>query len=215
LLFSKIDTLLLLHISGGEPFTYPYLDELINYVAQNFGSKLGRLEMTTNGTIIPSEKLLACIRDFGLHLIIDDYREALQQYRDKHNYLLSKLNEYSISYQILKADFWVDLAPFDTDHSGLSEEQLRRHFEICSVPWQEYRNGKLYLCNYAAYAEIAGIVEKLPSNDYMDLNKINDGNKAELLEFRLGYSENGYTEFCKRCSGYHNNPYKVSAAEQI
>jgi organic radical activating enzyme len=33
LLSSKIDTLLLLRISGGEPFTYPHLSEFIEHIA--------------------------------------------------------------------------------------------------------------------------------------------------------------------------------------
>ena len=47
LLLSKIDTFLLLHLSGGDPLLYPDIAELIVYIAQNFKHKLGRLEMNT------------------------------------------------------------------------------------------------------------------------------------------------------------------------
>jgi hypothetical protein len=147
LLFSKIDMLLLLHISGGEPFTYPNLDDLINYIVRTYNDKLGRLEMTTNGTIIPSEKLLTAMKNAELYLTVDDYSDALPQYRDKRNGLIDKLNEYGIAYRMLKADTWIDLDPFTRNRARLSNEQLRTHFETCAVPWQEYRDGKLWLCN--------------------------------------------------------------------
>jgi organic radical activating enzyme len=216
LLFSKVDMLILFHISGGEPFTYPYLSELIEYISENFRNRFGRLEMTTNGTIAPSEKLLAAIKNANIHLIIDDYCDSLSpQYQNKMNELIKKLENFAIDYSILKADYWIDLNPFNTNNSNLSEEQLCKYFDSCDVQRQEYRNGKLYLCNYAAYAEIAEVQKELPPNDYIDLKQITDDNKIELLEFRLGYSNKGYTEFCKRCSGYHNNPYKIKAAEQL
>ena len=43
----------------------------------------------------------------------------------------------------------------------------------------------------------------------------NDFNKKELMEFRLGYSEKGYVDFCRQCDGYFNNPYHVMPAEQM
>jgi hypothetical protein len=214
LLFSRIDTLLLLHISGGEPFTYPHLAELIDHIVQNCKSKLGRLEMTTNGTVVPSDKLLTAIKNADLYLAVDDYRDALPQHRSKQRELLEKLDGYKIGYQILKADSWIDLAPFESGKPHLGDEQLREHFRSCSVPWQEYRDGKLWLCNYAAYADIAGI-QSSQDNEYFDLADLSADNRSELIEFRLGYSAKGYTEFCKRCLGYNNNPKSVPVAEQL
>ena len=214
LLFSKLDSLLLLHISGGEPFTYPELDELLLFIDSSFGNKLGRLEMTTNGTIIPTDSVFSALKEANVFLTVDDYRGAIPQNMDNHRELLTKLDDYKVNYQVLKADYWIDLAPFETDFSQYSEKQLISHFIQCAVPWQEYRDGKLYLCNYAAYAEIAGIVDKLPDHDFFDFNNVTRENRIELLEFRLGYSDKGYTEFCKGCAGYGNNPHTVIAAEQ-
>jgi hypothetical protein len=213
-LFSRIDTLLLLHISGGEPFIYPRLPELIDYIVQNFNSKLGLLEMTTNGTIIPSERLFKAMRDGNVYLTVDDYNDAVPLYREKHGKLLEKLNTYGISYRILKANSWIDLAPPGTDNSLLSDEQLCDYFNACAVPWQEYRDGKLWLCNYAAYADVAG-KQEAQSNDYFDLAGLTADNKYELVEFRLGYSEKGYARFCRHCLGYNTNPKTVPVAEQL
>jgi hypothetical protein len=214
LLFSKIDTLLTLHISGGEPFLYKELPELIEYIAQYSASKLGQLELTTNGTIVASDKLCQIMRDSNILLTVDDYRSALPQFESNYAALIQKLKQYGISYKIQKAENWIDLAPFDTDNSQLSEDQLCEHFKACAVPWQEYRDGKLWICNYSAYAEIAGIQQTEPSECY-DMKNSGESNGYELMEFRLGYSEKGYTQFCKKCRGYGNNNISVASAEQI
>lgn len=214
LLFSKIDTLLLFHISGGEPFTCPHLVELIDHISQSHKEKLGRLEMTTNGTIIPSEKLLKSMKNAELYLTVDDYRDALPQYRDKYTELINKLKEYGINYQILKADSWISLDSPNIDSKGLSKENLINYFCECDVHWQEYRDGKFWICAYASYAYVAE-KEIAHPQDYFDISELNDNNKLELIEFRLGYSNKGYAEFCKRCSGYYNNTQSVPVAEQL
>ena len=215
LLFSKIDTIILFHISGGEPLVYPYLAELIEYVDYCYGKKIGRIEITTNGSVIPEINVVKKLYTANVHVIVDDYRNALsQEYSEKYSQLIDLFEKYMIDYSALKASSWIDLAPFDTKHTNLSEKWLCEHFNTCDVQRQEYREGKLYLCNYSSYADFAGI-QPAQRNEYIDLNGVNNDNRGELLEFRLGYSEKGYTEFCKRCAGFHNNPNSVDVGEQV
>jgi hypothetical protein len=214
LLFSSIDTLLLLHISGGEPFTHPRLAELIEHVSANWRGKLGRLEMTTNGTILPSERLLLAMHDSGLYLTVDDYRDAVPQYGGVYGELLRLLDSRRVAYRVQKADAWIDLRPFAGESPSLDGERLRAHFDACAAPWQEYRDGKLWLCNYAAYADMAGI-QAAGADECFDIGRSRPENRRALIEFRLGCSAKGYTEFCRRCAGYGNNPYVAPVAEQL
>ena len=214
LLFSKVDTLLLLHISGGEPFTHPHLSELIQHIGLRYKDKLGRLEMTTNGTIVPSAELLSVMYDAQVNLIVDDYRDALPHLSDKYNKVFELLYEYKISFRVQKAEKWINLSPFEFKQNELEKKNLCKHFNNCAVPWQEYRDRKLWLCNYASYAEIAGL-QPTGIGEFFDLQMLTDENLLEAVEFRLGYSEKGYTEFCKRCAGYNNNPNIVNVAEQL
>ena len=113
-------------------------------------------------------------------------------------------------------DSWIDLAPEKTDYSGLQEEQLIAHRDSCTQSWQELRDGKLYSCNYAAYATVAGIAGSQDVEETYDLRSFSDDKKKELVEFRLGYTEKGYTEFCKKCLGFTDkNTDKVKPADQI
>lgn len=213
-LFSKIDTLLLLHLSGGEPLLYPYLNQLIAHISEKYSHNIGRLELTTNGTVVPSDDVCEIMAKSKIQIIVDDYRDAVPQHRANFDKLIEKLSQFAIPYKILKADYWIDLAPFTTDNSHLNESDLCQYFDNCAVPWQEYRDGKLWLCNYASYADVADI-HCAQENEYFALNKLNDSNKRELIEFRLGYSEKGYVDFCKRCRSYGNNNTITKVAEQM
>ena len=116
--------------------------------------------------------------------------------------MIKKLDQYKIKYYINEADFWIDLAPEKTDYSKMTEQELIQHRTECSQSWQELRDGKLYNCNYASYATVAGIAGEQDNEEVFELKKHMEINKKELIEFRLGYSSKGYTNFCKKCRGF-------------
>ena len=112
---------------------------------------------------------------------------------------------------VRKYDEWIDLYPHPVRQ--MNNEELICKYDKCHVPWQEYRNGRLFSCNYAAFAENAGIITGDISSESLLLESTLD--KKIIMEFRLGYSEKGYVEFCKKCAGYLEiNDYKVKVAEQ-
>lgn len=212
--FSSIDYIMLFHISGGEPLLYPKIGELIEYIDNNYRDKIYFFRTVTNGTVVPKDELLERISKHDIEITVDDYREAVPESKDKFDRLLEKLEKYNIKYEINKVDTWIDLAPFTTDHSDWSEQRLGKHFDGCHVPWQELREKKIYSCNYASYAIVAGIIDET-EDEVFDLTKLDENNKKELIEFRMGYNNKGYVDFCKRCSGYMDlNPNIVQPAKQ-
>ena len=75
---------------------------------------------------------------------------------------------------------------------------------------------KLYNCNYAAYATVAGIAGEEDYEETYDLNSFSEDMKKELIEFRLGYTVKGYTNFCMKCRGFTTeNVTKVRPAVQV
>lgn len=211
LFFSKVDYVMLFHISGGEPTLYPHLASLIRYIDNNYGDRIHNLRTVTNGTIIPNKDILQALKECRIRLTVDDYREAVPNCEKNFVKLLEILDDNDIEYVVNKVDTWVNLKPMETDYSMQDNDWLSRHFDDCCQTWQELREGKLYLCNYSSYAKVAGICEEDP-DEYFDLKKESD--KKELLEFRLGYSKKGYTDFCKRCRGFGNNTEYNLPAEQ-
>jgi len=216
LFFSCVDRIMLFHISGGEPLIYKYTADLAAYIDNNYGNRIDTLRMVTNGTIVPKEEVLQKLSQCHIEITVDDYRDAVPEHQECFEQLIYKLDEYRIKYYINKVDSWVDLAPERTDYSGWSERWLEKHRESCSQSWQELRDGKLYSCNYAAYATVAGIAGEQDVEEVYDLINFTPDKKKELIEFRLGYTTKGYTDFCKKCRGFTSeNVEKLKPAIQI
>lgn len=214
LFFSCVDRIMLFHVSGGEPLLYKHIAELIQYIDDNYGDRIDTLRTVTNGTVVPDIKTLETLAKCGVEITVDDYREAVPWYKENFDCLIEKLEQFQINYYINKADYWIDLKPIDTDHSHWTSEQLQDHFDNCCQSWQELRDGKLYSCNYDAYATVAGI-NPIQDKEVYDLTKFS-GEKKELVEFRLGYNEKGYTNLCRHCEGFVlSNDEKCLPADQI
>jgi MoaA/NifB/PqqE/SkfB family radical SAM enzyme len=216
LFFSCVDRIMLFHISGGEPMIYKYTADLALYIDKNYGNRIDTLRMVTNGTIVPKDEMLEKLSKCRLEITVDDYREAVPRFTEQFDRLICKLKEYQIPYYINKVDSWIDLGPEKTDYSGRTEEWLEEHRKNCSQSWQELRDGKLYSCNYASYATVAGIAGEQDLEEVYDLTKFIPKKKKELVEFRLGYTTKGYTNFCKKCRGFTpDNREAMKPAVQI
>ncbi|GFI01231.1 hypothetical protein IMSAGC005_00053 [Lachnospiraceae bacterium] len=202
LFFSCVDRIMLFHVSGGEPLLYAHTADIIEYIDGKYGDRIDTLRTVTNGTVVPTDEVLIKLSRCDLEIVVDDYREAVPEYNDNFDRLIKKLKEYNIKYYINRVDSWIDLAPERTDYASMTEDWLLRHREQCGQSWQELRNGKIYNCNYAAYATVAGIAGEEDAEEAYDLRMYDESKQKELIEFRLGYSQKGYTNFCKKCRGF-------------
>lgn len=203
LFFNCVDHIMLFHVSGGEPMIYRYTADLIKYIDQNYGTKIDTLRTVTNGTIVPKDDVLKKLSSCNVEVTIDDYRETVPKYKDRFEQLVQKFEEYHIKYYVNKVDSWIDLAPEKTDYSSKNEDWMIQHRSSCSQSWQELRDGKLYSCNYAAYATVAGIAGEQDLEETFELKNFTPDRKKELIEFRLGYTDKGYTNFCKNAEDLH------------
>lgn len=216
LFFLCVDRIMLFHVSGGEPLIYKYTADLIEYIDKNYGDRIDTLRTVTNGTIVPDEGVLKKLSNCNVEITVDDYREEIPHFKERFDELIRKFEEYHIKYYINKVNSWIDLAPERTDFSSKNDKWLEKHRESCSQSWQELRDGKLYSCNYAAYATVAGIAGEQDLEEVYDLNTFNNDSKKELIEFRLGYTTKGYTNFCKKCRGFTlDNTELVEVARQV
>lgn len=218
LFFSVVDYIGFFHVSGGEPLLYPEIAELLQYISERFGKQIYSLQTTTNGTILPSEKLLDVFRTHDITITIDDYRGALLPEQEKYQEVYDAFAKAAGADHVIqgKYDSWMDLAP-DREYPAMTEDELRAHFDSCRIPWKSYHDGKLYLCNYADYAVAAGIGPVMGEEEYIDFSTYQkEQDLKSFMEFRMGYSMLGYTQFCKQCAGYTDiNPYHVKPAEQV
>lgn len=215
LFFKNVDYIGLFFISGGEPLLYSKIAELIRYIDQNYKDKIYSLETVTNGTVIPSSAFLKTLQECEIKITVDDYREELPEYQKKFEETVKLLLQYGGKDRVFirKYEEWIALYPYTQEK--MTEEELERKYNRCHVPWQEFRNGKLYSCNYASFAAIAGITEEPDETEQYDFSVYTKEHLKEAIEFRLGYSTKGYVEFCKQCAGYlEMNQNKVKPAKQ-
>lgn len=209
IVFSKFDMHYSIHFSGGEPFLNRELPQLLRYLSDHYKGRYYDVFVITNGTVLPGEALLAELKNGGVHVLIDDYRSTVPLAVSNLPKLEQKLCEYEIKYEIGKADFWYDTLTQTSTFD--SAEELIAHRDRCNLFLQGFGNGRLYSCGYTQFGVTAGLISE-DSNDYLD---IENASKMELLEFRQGYTLNGYVDFCKVCSGIGEDSIKIPAAVQI
>ncbi len=207
--FANIDCVGLFHFSGGEPFMYPSLAELVTYCNVNYCDKIATIGVTTNGTVNPSKELLKVLKKSSAHVWLDDYRASVELARDRMENIENAMREMGIPVTVNKVDKWMEISSNEIEKK---EEKLIDKCNRCVVPYWTLKNQRLYGCNYSEYATEAQIIED-NENDYWDLNSVE--NKKVLLEFIMGYTDLGYYSFCERCNGYVGNFEFIPVAEQI
>ena len=90
--FSRIDTL---HIQGGEAFLYTDLYDLLSYLSSTYDSIIGKIQIATNGQIIPDEKILTLLANGKFEVRISDYKHI-----SNPECLLRELENRKIPYRI-------------------------------------------------------------------------------------------------------------------
>lgn len=199
--FSAVDLVYRFQITGGEPLLYQYLEDLIVYISQTYGKQILRLEMVTNGTILPSDTICRLLHRYKVHVFLDDYRESLPNYAVCYETIRKKFIEFGVDFEENLVSQWIQMYDPNQVYVSFTEEQLCDKFRLCKNPWSSLRNGKIASCNYAMYAAKAGICADTDT-EYYDLTQYSSKKKRELVAFRLRNFPKGYTEFCKICNGW-------------
>lgn len=229
-LFACVDYTGILSIVGGEIFLHPQHKELFRYVGEHFRNQIATLSITTSAALMPDDETFEIFKEYGFTVHVSDYRSALPGLSEKYARFVEKLEQYQVDYVLIEDHQWIDLDAFREQEMFTTEEEAINWFDICGIPWSYYKDGKLWQCNWAGFAVMAGAKEPCET-DYYDLTsctteKVDEngqkhfvfqGDKCrELMEFGVGYSERGYVEMCKKCNGYTTiNHHFVPPAVQI
>ncbi len=210
--FQKVDYVDLFHLCGGEPFMYPEFEKIVEYVGCHYRKKMNVLGTTTNGTIIPRNTLLSAFKKNEVTVYLDDYRKNVDLARKNFNTVESLLKKEKVNYILQQPKNWFSLK---NDKIIDNVDELISHFDCCNIPYVSLHDGKVYKCNYADYATEAGIREEC-ENDYFILDNVSERRNKEFIEFTLGYSDNGYCDYCKQCAGFLSiNIPSLEVAEQF
>jgi hypothetical protein len=179
----SVDSVKRLFLHGGEPLMNGDLPEMAEFAAAC--DKIELVEIITNGTIIPSERLLDAIAAYRrkIFFAMNSYKNPALKDRLKTAKITALLDERGIKHP-LHADlrWYREEALKDRKYSP---EQRRRLFENC---WCKHSlqilDGKIAICPRASVALQLGLVET-PPEDFIDLRKEDKASDAGKLRREL------------------------------
>lgn len=197
---------------GGEPFLNSELKNIISYIGNTYPDRIGKLGVTTNGTIIPNEETLEQLQKHHVMVSISDYTSNIS-YREKLEELIDVLNKWDIYYVINKMEKWKDFGfPETPFHWG--KDDVCEHMKNCSPLFHGINDKKLYYCHVIWSADKAGIYTA-PVQDYIDLKELDSGNREDRKKvgaYCMGKCDRGFLGFCMVCGGCGEDNLRIIPA---
>ena len=193
-LLEKIDCLYRLKLHGGEVLLHPELCEMISYADDL--KKIKSIRLATNGTIMPSKKVLKTLAESKVVVQISDYPD----FSDRAKKLVEAFNKYSVKYVLLQDRKWQDMGE-------IKKRELNR-FDICSITrCTSLFRGKIYVCSRAAMMKEI----EYHCYDCIDLKVNKREFRSELLRLYKGK----YSKACFYCDGNTKFAKEIPAGEQL
>lgn len=209
--FEYVDFLCSMDIVGGEPFLFDKLTELLYYIKSNYSDRIGYLGVITNGTLIPSEKVLKFLHDYNVGISISDYSHSLDL-NYKIEILCDVLEKSEIRYNRNRNLIWKDMG-FPQNKYYYIGEKAKEHRKKCNNTCHVIYDNKFFFCISSLTAYL-GKLAPLFEDDYLDLESSDTREKIQY--YSLGYFNKPYRGFCSACGGFgEDNPSNVQATLQI
>ena len=131
---------------GGEPFLYDSLSEVIKYIGERYRQRMRVFQITTNGTIVPSDEVLCYCKKHEVSIHVSNYTNSIPQIKKRHEALVDKIEQYRVNYSFISsATQWMDYG-FDYLNRQAKPIELENVFDKCFTPCHEIRNNKYYFC---------------------------------------------------------------------
>ena len=167
----------------------------------------GKIQINTNGTIVPKPEKMKVFQNDKIFFDISDYGKDSRNL-DK---LLAELNKLNIKHNAQSVTSWQDCGRIiETDRT---EEQTKEVFgNCCENQGLSILHGKLYLCPFAANATN---LQAIPyhKNEIIELEKHSRQDLRKLIHDL--YFNTEYLEACKSCNGRDHNVGRIDAAVQL
>ena len=210
--FSVVDSVNTFRILGGEPFIYPDLQKLLEYLFENYSHKFKTLLFLSNGTVLPSNTVLEYMSNHkdSIRIGISDYTMEVP-YSEKLSDNLNVLDEYKIRYSCSPLDKWVDLV-FPEKINKVTRAKAAERFFLCGHHCRTLYDEKLWQCAFERSAYSADLCDAVEYYDYIELNESSNC-KRRFLEFYWGYSKEACNSLCYFCEMPDVN--WIKAAEQM
>lgn len=176
---------------GGEPLIYQNLPDIVEYAGQK--NNIDFIRITTNGTIMPSEKLIEVIKKYRnrIYFFISNYKanEELENIL-KIEELKTALTQNNIRFQMV--DNWNWLSELGVATEKFPEYETLEKFKNCyRTKCTQVLNGKIDVCSKALTARELRLIQ---ANDYIDLETTQN-----LRDDLIGFYQKNYQKACEYC----------------
>lgn len=218
--FKVVDYVNVFTVTGGEPMIYKDIAEIIRYIA-TYCDSIGKLEIITNGTVLPNENTLDVFKSVkNLDVLIDNYGENKSVRAQE---LAALLEGENIGYRLRNYTFenphcsgWVDFGNHELKH--YSEIDVKNTFKKCVYSGKfgfcnTIFGGKLYLCAKSKRVEEVGVKARRKEEyiDFLDATM----SIEEKRERIRGFAKLEYLEACAYCNGLCEDSERFIPAEQM
>lgn len=215
--FESVDYVYEYTLLGGEPFLHKNITEIISYLGNQYGERIGQINLISNGTIVPDDDVVEILKNFHVTVHISDYTGSVDYKRNLEK-VQKKFLLQGIEYYVIPNNTWKDVI---YPREGYQTDNPRQHMLLCGHSTHSAADGRLYWCDPAFAAEcFMGFASK--EDDSLDLaaNKRNYSKyeaTLNIIKYLLGdVNERGYMSICEKCAGVgSDNNMIVPAGKQM
>lgn len=195
----KVHTVIVCELIGGEPFLSENLSDAIGLLVQS--KNVMRIEITTNGTVLPEDSLIPLLQNSKIKVRISDYGELVD--KDK---MIEFFRKNRINYCVLRLGQWT--SPGGIEKRNRSKEHLKSCYAACPSGYycKTLFGRKLFSCARSASLSALGYMKE---EEFLEINT--DLSASAIKEFLL----KDYSEACDYCDVSDENVKFVKPAEQL
>lgn len=189
IILSAVDDIIDMEPIGGEPFVYPDLAKVLDYMASS--EKINTVVVSTNGTIVPNDRLTAALKNPKVFVCISDYGHI-----EKMAQVVSHFEKNNISFEIESGQIWFDVG--GVENRNRTEDELKEEYRNCYCQYlvKYVWDNKIWVCPRAPRLSALNIF--CDENDFQKLSK-NDN--AETVRDKILQTYNvKYAGACNYCS---------------
>lgn len=201
---ATVDTIDMVGLLGGEPFLYPFLTEVVDYLCNQ--NKVKGIRLVTNGTIIRKDALLLeKLTNPKVVVQVNEYK-CSQKARE----ICSVLHNYDIRvlYVDRSKERW---RKYNCAKSqSLDDSELKKQFKQCNMMCRSILNGKLFYCPRSAHGDDIGLFDEI---EYVELCEF-EPSEVLAIKIRKLLCETEYLEACKYCNAGTDDFIEIDAAIQ-
>lgn len=219
LMFKLVDYTDKLEVMGGETLLHPHLPEILEKILE-YAPQIGVLRVPTNGTIMPSQKLIDVFLEnrnspCKMEFLVSDYGKP-----SKHlGQIVKMCEENGIPCRVDKyhgddmyCGGWVNFGVDIAGKQAKSPEETKRLFDSCVCAAHGYAmftKGKMYPCSASLLRTRSGVGEKIP-----DLIDLFDETTMEQrrVQFKKVFETPYYV--CRYCDGMNKDSKRYPGGEQ-